>query len=226
MTRKAKGKGRTMLKTIAKFTAVAVVAIGLAACDNKDDTKPAVPKPDTKPTVTQPAPPPAVVETQPAPAPGLKVLLQKGSISFELPPGFSDQTKNSGIINDNKSTIQRFLDGKSRQSTVSSEVIPPDDMKLNTSDKMLKELTQSIITELGDRYQNIQTTKEETFTVGKQKFHRVDTEQSVNGQKVVSTIVLTVFNKRVVTLQMLSPAKTPEAHQALVQRIIDSLAVK
>ncbi|MBP1132326.1 MULTISPECIES: DcrB-related protein [Serratia] len=215
-----------MLKTIAKFTAVAVVAIGLAACDNKDDTKPAVPKPDTKPTVTQPAPPPAVVETQPAPAPGLKVLLQKGSISFELPPGFSDQTKNSGIINDNKSTIQRFLDGKSRQSTVSSEVIPPDDMKLNTSDKMLKELTQSIITELGDRYQNIQTTKEETFTVGKQKFHRVDTEQSVNGQKVVSTIVLTVFNKRVVTLQMLSPAKTPEAHQALVQRIIDSLAVK
>jgi hypothetical protein len=99
-------------------------------------------------------------------------------------------------------------------------------MKLNTSDKMLKELTQSIITELGDRYQNIQTTKEETFTVGKQKFHRVDTEQSVNGQKVVSTIVLTVFNKRVVTLQMLSPAKTPEAHQALVQRIIDSLAVK
>lgn len=80
MTRKAKGKGRTMLKTIAKFTAVAVVAIGLAACDNKDDTKPAVPKPDTKPTVTQPAPPPAVVETQPAPAPGLKVLLQKGSI--------------------------------------------------------------------------------------------------------------------------------------------------
>jgi hypothetical protein len=226
MTCKAKGKGRTMLKTIAKFTAVAVVAIGLAACDNKDDTKPAVPKPDTKPTVTQPAPPPAVVETQPAPAPGLKVLLQKGSISFELPPGFSDQTKNSGIINDNKSTIQRFLDGKSRQSTVSSEVIPPDDMKLNTSDKMLKELTQSIITELGDRYQNIQTTKEETFTVGKQKFHRVDTEQSVNGQKVVSTIVLTVFNKRVVTLQMLSPAKTPEAHQALVQRIIDSLAVK
>lgn len=215
-----------MLKTIAKFTAVAVVAIGLTACDNKDDTKPAVPKPDTKPTVTQPAPPPPVVETPPAPAPGLKVLLQKGNITFELPPGFSDQTKNSGIINDNKSTIQRFLDGKSRQSTVSSEVIPPDDMKLNTSDKMLKELTQSIITELGDRYQNVQTTKEETFTVGKQKFHRVDTEQSVNGQKVVSTIVLTVFNKRVVTLQMLSPAKTPEAHQALVQRIIDSLAVK
>lgn len=215
-----------MLKTIAKFTAVAVLALGLAACDNKDDTKPEVPKPDTKPTVTQPAPPPPVAETQPAPPPGLKVLMQKGNIIFELPPGFSDQTENSGIINDSKSTIQRFLNGKSRQSTVSSEVIPPDDMKLNTSDKMLKDLTQSIITELGDRYQNIQTTKEENFTVGKQKFHRLDTEQSINGQKVVSTIVLTVFNKRVVTLQMLSPAKTPEAHQALVQRVIDTLAVK
>ena len=152
--------------------------------------------------------------------------LQKGKITFELPPGFSDQTLNSGIVNDSTSTIQRFLDGKSRQSAVSSEVIPPDGMKINTSDKMLKELTQSAITVLAERYQNIQTTKEENFTVGKQKFRRVDTEQTVNGQKVVSTLVLTVFNKRVVTLQMLSPAKTPEVHQALVQRIIDTLAVK
>jgi len=215
-----------MLKTIAKLTAVAVLTLGLAACDNKDATKPEVPKPDTKPTVTQPAPPPPVVETKPAPPPGLKVSMQKGKITFELPSGFSDQTENSGIINDSKSTIQRFLDGKSRQSTVSSEVIPPDDMKLNSSDKMLKDLTQSIITELAARYQNIQTTKEENFTVGKQKFRRVDTEQSINGQKVVSTIMLTVLNKRVVTLQMLSPAKTPEAHQALVQQVIDTLAVK
>ncbi|RTG33131.1 DcrB-related protein, partial [Serratia marcescens] len=172
-----------------------------------------------------PPPPPAPVETPPAP-PGLNVSLQKGKITFELPPGFSDQTLNSGIINDSTSTIQRFLDGKSRQSAVSSEVIPPDGMKLNTSDKMLKELTQSAITVLAERYQNIQTTKEENFSVGKQKFRRVDTEQTVNGQKVVSTLVLTVFNKRVVTLQMLSPAKTPEVHQALVQRIIDTLAVK
>ena len=205
-----------MLNTLAKLTAVAVLAIGLAACDNKDDTKPAVPPPDTKPTVTQPAPPPpAPVETPPAP-PGLNVSLQKGKITFELPPGFSDQTLNSGIVNDSTSTIQRFLDGKSRQSAVSSEVIPPDGMKINTS----------AITVLAERYQNIQTTKEENFTVGKQKFRRVDTEQTVNGQKVVSTLVLTVFNKRVVTLQMLSPAKTPEVHQALVQRIIDTLAVK
>lgn len=217
-----------MLNTLAKLTAVAVLAIGLVACDNKDDTKPAVPPPDTKPTVTQPAPPPAPapVETPPAPPPGLNVSLQKGKITFELPPGFSDQTLNSGIINDSTSTIQRFLDGKSRQSAVSSEVIPPADMKINASDKMLKDLTQSAITVLAERYQNIQTTKEENFTVGKQKFRRVDTEQTINGQKVVSTLVLTVFNKRVVTLQMLSPAKTPEVHQALVQRIIDTLAVK
>lgn len=215
-----------MLKTIAKFTAVAVLAAGLAACDNKDDTKPEIPKPDPKPTVTQPAPPPPAVETPPATPPGLKVSMQKGKITFELPPGFSDQTENSGIVNDSQSTIQRFLDGKSRQSTVSSEVIPPDGMKLNGSDKMLKDLTQSMLTELADRYQNIRTTKEENFTVGKQKFHRLDTEQSVRGQKVVSTIMLTVFNKRVVTLQMLSPAKTPEAHQALVQKIIDTLAVQ
>ncbi|CAI1191331.1 Uncharacterised protein [Serratia liquefaciens] len=215
-----------MLKTIAKFTAVAVLAAGLAACDNKDDTKPEIPKPDPKPTVTQPAPPPQAVETPPATPPGLKVSMQKGKITFELPPGFSDQTENSGIVNDSQSTIQRFLDGKSRQSTVSSEVIPPDGMKLNGSDKMLKDLTQSMLTELADRYQNIRTIKEENFTVGKQKFHRLDTEQSVSGQKVVSTIMLTVFNKRVVTLQMLSPAKTPEAHQALVQKIIDTLAVQ
>ncbi|CAI0924873.1 DcrB/PsbP domain-containing protein [Serratia entomophila] len=215
-----------MLKTIAKLTAVAVLAIGLAACDNKDDAKPEVPKPDAKPTVAQPAPPPPVVETKPAPPPGLSVSLQKGKITFELPPGFSDQTENSGIINDSMSTIQRFLDGRSRQSAVSSEVIPPDGMKLNGSDKMLKELSQSALSVLADRYQNIQTTKEENFTVGKQKFHRVDTEQTISGQKVVSTIMLTVINKRVVTLQMLSPAKAPEVHQALVQRVIDTLAVK
>ena len=67
-----------MLNTLAKLTAVAVLAMGLAACDNKDDTKPAVPPPDTKPTVTQPAPPPppAPAETPPAP-PGLSVSLQK-----------------------------------------------------------------------------------------------------------------------------------------------------
>lgn len=215
-----------MLKTIAKGTALAVLLTGLVACDNQDSKKPEVPAPAPKPVVTQPvavAPPP-VAEVKPIP--GLNVSLQQGKITFELPPGFSDQTKLSGIINDDKSTIQLFLDGKSRQRTVASEVIPPADMKINTSDKMLKDLTQSIITELSDRYQNIKKTKEENFTVGQQKFHRLDTEQTVNGQKLISTIVLTVFNKRVVTLQMLTPAKTPEVHLALVQRIIDTMQVK
>jgi hypothetical protein len=220
-----------MLKQIAKLGVMSALLVGLVACDNPDTKQPAVPKPDSKPTAAQPAPEPKpVIEPAPVPTPvpppGLNVSLQQGKITFELPPGFSDQTKFSGIMNDNKSTIQLFLDSKSRQRTVSSEVIPPDDMKLNNSDKMLKELTQSMITELSDRYQNIKTTKEENFSVGKQKFHRLDTEQSVNGQKVVSTIVLTVFNKRVVTLQMLTPAKTPEVHRELVQRIIDTMTVK
>lgn len=214
-----------MLKTLAKGTALAVLLTGLVACDNQDSKKPEVPAPVPKPIVTQLEAPAPSMEA-PKPAPGLNVSLQKGKITFELPPGFSDQTKLSGIINDNKSTIQLFLDSKSRQRTVASEVIPPEDMKINTSDAMLKELTQSIITELSDRYQNIKKTKEENVTVGKQKFHRLDTEQTVNGQKLVSTIVLTVFNKRVVTLQMLTPAKTPEVHFALVQRIIDTMQVK
>ncbi|MEX0634573.1 DUF1795 domain-containing protein [Serratia ureilytica] len=211
-----------MLNTLAKLTAVAVLAVGLAACDNKDDTKPAVPPPDTKPTVTQPAPPPppAPVETPPAP-PGLNVSLQKGKITFELPPGFSDQTLNSGIINDSTSTIQRFLDGKSRQSAVSSEVIPPDGMKLNTSDKMLKSWRRApsgagrALSEYPDHQRReLQRRQTEVSPGG----YRADRQRA----KVVSTLVLTVFNKRVVTLQMLSPAKTPEVHQALVQRIIDT----
>lgn len=217
-----------MLKTIARLAGLAVLLAGLAACDNQDTKKPEAPKPQPEPVATQPAPPAPVpaVETKPTPPPGLSVSLQKGKITFELPAGFSDQTKLSGIVNDDKSIIQLFLNGKARQRTVTSEVNAPAGMKLNTSDTMLKDLTQSIITELGDRYQNIKKTKEENITIGKQKFHRLDTEQTVNGQKVVSTIMLTVFNKRVVTLQMLSPAKTPEVHQALVQRIIDTLAVK
>lgn len=214
-----------MLKTLAKGTALAVLLTGLVACDNQDSKKPEVPAPAPKPVVTQleaPAPP----MEAPKPVPGLNVSLQKGQITFELPPGFSDQTRLSGIVNDNKSTIQLFLDSKSRQRTVASEVIPPADMKINTSDAMLKELTQSIITELSDRYQNIKKTKEENFIVNHQKFHRLDTEQTVNGQKLVSTIVLTVFNKRVITLQLLTPAKTPDLHHALVQRIIDTMQVK
>lgn len=218
-----------MLKSITRCVALAVLLAGLVACDNQDTQKPDVPKPEpeSEPVATQPVPPSSPPEDpKPVSPPGLAVSMQKGQITFELPPGFSDQTQLSGIVNDNKSTIQLFLDGKSRQRTVASEVIPPEGMKLNTSDALLKELTQSIITELSDRYQNIKKTKEENFTVGEQKFHRLDTEQSVNGQKVISTIVLTVFNKRVITLQMLSPAKTPEVHQALVQRIIDTLQVK
>lgn len=204
-----------MLKTIAKLTAVAMLALGLASCDNKDDTKPELPKPDSKPSITQPAP-----------LQGLYVSLQTSKIAFELPPGFSIQTQYSGNVNPSKSAIQLFLDSKSRQRTVTSEVIPPDDMKLNTSDEMLRELTQSMLTELADRYKNIRTTKELNFIVGKQKLRRVDTEQSVNGLKMISTILLTVANKQVVTLQMLTPANAPEEHEALVQRIIDTLALK
>lgn len=216
-----------MLKTIAKYTALVFLLTGLAACDNQDSKKPETPTPKPTPVVPQPAaptPPPPV--EKPQQTPGLSVSLQKGQITFELPPGFSDQTKLSGITNDNQSTTQLFLDSKSRQRTLSSEVLPPEGMKINTSDAMLKELTQSLITEQSDYYQDIQKTKEENFTVGKQKFHRLDTKQRVNGQEVVSTIVLTVFNKRVVTLQMLSPAKTPEVHQALVQQIIDTMKVE
>lgn len=215
-----------MLTTCVKFATVVWLAGALVACDNPDSKKPEIPKPEPKPIVTQPAAPPVAPVAESVPQAGLPVSLQQGRITFELPPGFSDQTKYSGIINDSKSTIQLFLDSKSRQRTVSSEVIPPEGMKLSSSDAMLKELMQSMITELADRYQNIKKTREESFTVGKQRFRRLDSEQNVSGQQVVSTIVVTVFNKRVVTLQILSPAKTPQAHQALVQRIIETMVVK
>lgn len=215
-----------MLKTIAKFATMAWLVSGLVACDNADKKQPAEPQPTPEPTVTQTVPPTPKPEEKPAPLPGLHVSLQQGNITFELPPGFSDQTPNSGFINDSKSHTQLFLDSKVRQRTVTSEVVPPQGMKLDNSDKMRKELMQSMMLELGERYQNIKKTKEENFTVGKQTFRRLDSEQQVNGQKVVSTLILTVFNKRVITLQMLSPAKTPDVHQALVQRIIDKLAVK
>ncbi|WON76869.1 hypothetical protein OK023_17070 [Serratia sp. UGAL515B_01] len=57
-------------------------------------------------------------------------------------------------------------------------------------------------------------------------FRRLGTEQSVNGQKMVSTTGQTVFNKRVINVADAITDYHAGSLRALVQRIIDTIQVK
>lgn len=223
-----------MLRSAMKFTAVALLAAGLMACDDKPDTTPTPPPPDSKPTVAANpsgiAPETQVVKgSQPQatwPANGVDVSLLAGKVGFHLPTGFSNQTEQSGIANTKQSRTQLFLDSQTRQLAVTSEVTPPPGEALDTSDAAFAGISKGLLTGLGNQYQDIKTTSEQTLTLHGQRFRRMDTEQSVRGQPVLASTLFTVIDKKVVTLQVVTPVKNSEAHSALVKTITDSLTVK
>lgn len=213
-----------MLKSAMKFTAVLVLAGGLMACDNKPDSNPEPTPPPGKPMVEQQAAP-AQKAQQVAPAGGIRVALLQDKMSFHLPEGFSDQSQQTGVKNTPESVTQLFIDVNSRQLVVTSEVIPPSSELLDNSDASYQGLSKGLMSGLSNQYENIQKTNENSLTLDGQRFERLDTIQSVKGQKVVAATLFTIQNKKVVTLQIVTPADREDDHNKLVQNIIDTLKV-
>lgn len=154
----------------------------------------------------------------------VKVALPESRLSFELPPSFSDQTAQAGIVNDGDATMRLFIDINARQRVLVSEATLPEAQEGDRT-VTLADLGSGILNGLTDYYQDIYVTADRELTLAGRQFQRLDTLQSINDQVVAASTLFTLAAPKVVTLQILTPSDQGEAHRALVQRITDTLRV-
>jgi len=210
-----------MLSIRTKVVLLALLISTLTACDKPAQDAPAPPPaPAAAEVVKEPAtltPPAAPKES------GLAVSWLAKKLSFSLPLGFSDQTAVGGVEQQAGVATQLFLDSKTRQLATTSVMQPTEGQRLDMRDATLSDLAKGILAQLQSQYLNISQTQSASLMVGKQKFWRLDSSQTVNGQPLLSTILVTVMNKQILSLQVVTPAKTADVHQAAVEHIIASL---
>ncbi|KAA8997344.1 DUF1795 domain-containing protein [Affinibrenneria salicis] len=220
-------KARKMRKTLLNIGVGVLLLSALSACDKPAD-KPA-PQPDKPPlqVAAPPAEPPAAPEpAAPEPPPGYKVTLQKGRIAFTLSENFTDQTAQSGAPDSGADSTHLFINSQSRQLVVFSLVAPAAGQTLKNDSKGLDALGDEIFTGLSSQYQHIKQLQKQSINVGKLPVRRMDNELRVNGQMVDSTLLYTVWHKKVLTLQINTPASRGDEHAALLDRILTTLVLR
>ncbi|MCL2899249.1 DcrB-related protein [Brenneria tiliae] len=213
-----------MLKTVGKLFVIGWLIGGLSACDNPSDNNKPDPQPTPPPLQAPENKPVAPVEPPAAPeAPAHKISLQKGKISFMLPDAFSDQTPPDDVNNGDAGKTHLFINSASRQQVVFSVVPPPAGQILRATEAGLESLGNDIFTNMQGQYQHIKRIRQQPVTIGKLPLQRMDNELQVGGQPVNSMLLYAVWQKKIVTLQINTPANRGDIHQALIEQVLASL---
>lgn len=171
------------------------------------------------------APPPPNMTTPAAdPAGEVDVALLDGKMTLRLPRDFTEQSSQSTQNQSTGVKVYLYVDRTHSQVVGISEIKTANGDANDTSDAAFKKMAQGALSGLKTQFNNVKQTGQTTTTAGNRKFLRIDTEQTMKGDAMTGTTLVTPFAGRVVTLQILTPKADAKGHNALVASILGSIA--
>ncbi len=160
--------------------------------------------------------------TAPPDGPGVAIL--GGKLTLQLPADFVDQTPANTSGQDTGVAVQLFASRGHAQVVGVSTVRTVEGDANDTGDRAFNKMAQGALSGLKTQFKAVKKTAQGTVIAGGHKFLRIDSEQEMENNAIIGTLLITPYRDNVITVQVLSPAETAKEHNALVKRILDTVA--
>ncbi|NDL64680.1 hypothetical protein [Acerihabitans arboris] len=155
---------------------------------------------------------------------GTPVAAVGGKMTLQLPADFVNQTREDANAQNTGVVVQLFANRAHPQAVGISEVRTVSGDANDTSDAAFNKMAQGALSGLKTQFKNVKKTGQTPVMVNKHKLLRIDSQQEMQGKAMLGTLLITPYQDRVVTIQVLTPDTAAGAHDALVSSILGTLA--
>lgn len=155
---------------------------------------------------------------------GLNVAVLEGKMTLQLPQDFVDRTPQDKTARDTGVAVQLFANQGHSQVVGISTVRTVNGDANDTGEAAFNKMAQGALTGLKTQFKDVKKTGQTSVMANGHKFLRIDSQQEMKESAMVGTLLITPYNDRVVTLQVLSPASAIDGHNALVKSILGTVA--
>ncbi|WP_312240523.1 DcrB family lipoprotein [Pantoea sp.] len=185
------------MRNLVKYLGIGLLALGLAACDQKQDD---AAKNDNGVSASQSA---------------QTVTLMDGKLSFSLPAGMSDK---SGKIGSQSTNMHVYADESGQSAII---VIEGD-----ATNESLEVLSQRLEQQQRNRDPQLQVVSNKAVTLKDQPAQQLDSVISANNQTSWSTVILAKVDGKLLTMQITLPADNQQQAQSTAENIVKTITLK
>lgn len=185
------------MRNLVKYVGIGLLALGLAACDQKKEN---AAKDDNGVSASQSA---------------QTVTLMDGKLSFSLPAGMSDK---SGKIGSQSTNMHVYADESGQSAII---VIEGD-----ATEESLDVLSQRLEQQQRNRDPQLQVVSNNAVTLKDQPAQQLDTVISANNQTSWSTVILAKVDGKLLTMQITLPATNQQQAQSNANNIVKTIMLK
>lgn len=184
------------MRGLIKYVGIALLVMGLAACDNSD--------------MKAPAGVPATSDAQEQ-----NITLMDGKLSFTLPANMTDQ---SGSLGTQSNNMHVYSDSNGQKAVI---VIIGDSISEEP-----QELAKRLEQQQRSRDPQLQVVASKSINLQGHNMWRLDSIISAQGQTSYSCVILGAVDNKLLTLQVTLPVDNPQQAQDAVQSIINSIVIR
>lgn len=184
------------MRKLVKYAGIGLLVMGLAACDNSDNSTP------------------AQGLAAASDATGQAISLLDGKLSFTLPAGMTDQ---SGKLGTQSNNMHVYSDATGQKAVI---VIVGD-----STNEDLAVMTKRLEDQQRNRDPQLQVVTNKAIEIKGHTLQQLDSIISAKGQTAYSSVVLGKIEDKLLTLQVTLPADNQQKAQTEAETIINTLVI-
>ncbi|TKI07262.1 hypothetical protein [Martelella alba] len=169
-------------------------------------------------------PPPGMMAPAGAQAADNDIALVDGKMTLRLPQGFADQSRRDANAQQTGVAVHLYVSRLHAQVVGISEIKTAAGDANDTSDAAFDKMAQGALSGLKTQFSDVRQTGRTVTMAGGRKFLRIDSDQTMKGESMAGTTLVTPFAGHVITLQVLTPKADVKSHARLVDDILASIA--